>query len=62
MKATGARIFLLLMLQMLTSGISHAAVTDGSKIADELSKQQQIYETKEALRDDGYVVDRTLVG
>ena len=57
------RIFLLLVLQMLCSGAAYAEdQTSNDRISEELSKQQEIYQARGAQRDDGYVVDRTLVG
>lgn len=61
MKNTGIAIVVLLILQTLWLDESHSGDPGGSKLNEELSKQEQIYQSRGDQRPEGYVIDRSLL-
>ena len=61
LKKTGIRLAALLVLQALWLGAAHSQVAINPKLADELAKQESIYQGKGEQRPEGYVIDRSLL-
>ncbi len=61
MLKTSIRVFALLLWPALWPGTSGAADAGAAQFADELSKQENIYQSRGEQRPDGYVVDRSLL-
>jgi len=60
LKKTGIG-FALLALQALWPGAAHAQLSINPKLAEELAKQESIYQGKGEQRPEGYVIDRSLL-
>lgn len=61
MKNTAIRIAVLLILQTLWMGNSYSGDPGRPKFAEELSKQEQIYQSRGDQVPEGYVIDRSLL-
>ena len=61
MKNTGIRIVVLLVLQTLWLGSSHAQPAGSPAFKEEASKQEAIYQSQGEKKPEGYVIDRGLL-
>jgi hypothetical protein len=61
LKNSGMRLAALLVLQALWLGTAHAQVSINPKLAEEIAKQESIYQGKGEQRPEGYVIDRSLL-
>ncbi len=60
-KNSGIRLAALLVLQALWLAAAHAQVSINPKLAEEIAKQESIYQGKGEQRPEGYVIDRSLL-
>ena len=61
LKNTGIRLFSLLVLQVLLLEPTHSQLAGSSPISKEVSKQEDIYQSRGEKVPEGYVVDRSLL-